>query len=382
MKQNSKNSEIFMNEVDLKKNGFTSPLFLKNIFLVKTNGRQKVCQLCEVPFEYSEETGNSSLKQHLKAKHPIKFNEIFNAKETDTAEENIEKNIDNSLAKKKKEIVKNPGYQPSIKEAFKTENYNSVIKNFALLKAIHGLPYRLFDSVYFKKAIESYRCVSSEKGIEINGRLIRKELDNLFITSKKNFISNLASPETNLLLAIDGWTNSRQNKVTNILLINTKMRETYFWNSIENDLDFNTAEWNFKMLFPLINELLQSGFTIIGLVMDNEPLNHAIFKLINNELPFFLHIPCSAHTIQIIVNDILALNPLSLWKEKADALINKCRNDKKIRIELKKIQKLMKPSENYLLLLKPTETRWSSRYKAYERVYRLKNVFFFRNSFS
>ena len=68
---------------------------------------------------------------------------------------------------------------------------------------------------------------------------------------------------------------------TNVLILNPKMKQTYYWKSLENEFDFNTAEWNTNLLLPLIKELLQKGFILIGLVLDNENLNNCIFKMIS-----------------------------------------------------------------------------------------------------
>ena len=72
--------------------------------------------------------------------------------------------------------------------------------------------------------------------------------------------SKIADLDTILLLAIDGWTNYKKNKVTNVSILNPKMKHTYYWTSFENEDDFNTAEWNSNKLIPLIKNLLEKGF--------------------------------------------------------------------------------------------------------------------------
>ena len=63
------------------------------------------------------------------------------------------------------------------------------------------------------------------------------------------------------------------------------------------------------------------------------------------------------------------------WTENINGLINLCNNTKGIRTELKKIQKFIRPEKSPLHLIKPNDTRWSSRFKAYERIYILKEIF-------
>ena len=97
--------------------------------------------------------------------------------------------------------------------------------------------------------------------------------------------------------------------------------------------------------------------------------------MIKAEFDFFLHVPCSAHTVQIVVKDILSLNTLNEWRGKINGLISLCISNKGLRIELKKLQKFLWPEKNPLCLIRPTETRWASRFKAYERIYLLRDVF-------
>ena len=182
-----KKRDNYMDEIDLKKNGFYSILFLKKAFLVKKADQKKVSGYCSSNTEFSEGTGNSTLKKHLKAKHPIQYNELFSNKEeselprtqSDTSEENFGSNIKTPFSIKK--MAKITDGQFTIEEAFETKNAESVVKNFALLKAIHGLPYRIFDSIYFKNALDSFR--NSGNRIEKSSYAISKELENTHILS-------------------------------------------------------------------------------------------------------------------------------------------------------------------------------------------------------
>ena len=164
-----------MDEQELKKNGFQSSLFLKGFFLVNKKDKKKLCRLCTEKMEFSVQTGNSTLKRHLKAKNLSKFEEIriselelieFPFDESGSSEESFGSNMKNRLNIKNRE--KSIGLQLTLKESLGAQNKDSVIKNFTLLKAIHGLPYRIFDSVYFKKALESKSKHSKEKQISLH----------------------------------------------------------------------------------------------------------------------------------------------------------------------------------------------------------------------
>ena len=69
--------------------------------------------------------------------------------------------------------------------------------------------------------------------------------------------------------------------------------ELYFWISIENELERNTAKWNSEKLIPIIKHLLYEGLIIIGFTVDNESLSFAIFKLLKLEFKHLLPFPCS-----------------------------------------------------------------------------------------
>lgn len=95
-----KKNDNYMDDIDLKKNGFQSSLFLKKAFFVQKVDKKKVCGYCITKTEFSEGSGNSTLKKHLKAKHPSQYDELFSKREesqfphfqSDTSEENFGSN--------------------------------------------------------------------------------------------------------------------------------------------------------------------------------------------------------------------------------------------------------------------------------------------------
>ena len=81
--------------------------------------------------------------------------------------------------------------------------------------------------------------------------------------------------------------------------------------------------------------------------------------------------PCSAHILQIAIKKIIDLEPISSIKDSVDDFISYLKNTKKPRIELKKFQKMNNPTASPLRVISPNETRWSSKYDAYQRILKL-----------
>lgn len=125
----------------------------------------KVCNFCSFLTEYSEETGKSTLKIHLKAKHKAQHDKLFGEGELSSDNiDNMEKtDYEHEDGGKKKKILVPLTFQKNLRDAFKQSDENSALRNFAILKAVHDLPYRIFDSYYFRKALESYILQGREK---------------------------------------------------------------------------------------------------------------------------------------------------------------------------------------------------------------------------
>ena len=84
-------------------------------------------------------------------------------------------------------------------------------------------------------------------------------------------------------LAFDGWTNTRHHKVTNILCLCGG--QAYYWRSIVNRYDKNTAEWLLNRISDAINELLHSGIRIAALIADNEAVTASCINCLFQHFP-------------------------------------------------------------------------------------------------
>jgi len=86
---------------------------------------------------------------------------------------------------------------------------------------------------------------------------------------KENMIKNLMSSKIPVTLALDGWTNVKSNKVTNLLLIANGI-SYYYYASIENYNKQNNKEWLVSKISEKIDNMLDKGINLIALTTDNE----------------------------------------------------------------------------------------------------------------
>lgn len=142
-----------------------------------------------------------------------------------------------------------------------------------------------------------------------NSHVLKKAQSNLAVSMSKQIINQLkcTGDAGSVTIMSDGWTNVVHNKVTNLCL---QANETgFFWESFVNHSTKNTAEYLFNQMAPIIQQLISDGVHVFGFVADNESTNKSLFKLLHVRFPFLIEIPCSAHSIQLVVNDTLSKVP-------------------------------------------------------------------------
>lgn len=164
-------------------------------------------------------------------------------------------------------------------------------------------------------------------------------------------------------LAADGWTNVKRQKVTNIVPMVNGV--AYYWSSIVNTGE-NTAVWLASQLLPCIEALCDEyGARVVGLVVDNEAVNGAAHRLLLPKLPFLIHVPCAAHTIQLIVRSCLAKPEMEATVTQFVELVRHF-DVKDHRIDLRLQQTALKVK--HLVVQKPCDTRWSSLLNSAKRM--------------
>jgi hypothetical protein len=171
-------------------------------------------------------------------------------------------------------------------------------------------------------------------------------------------------------IALDGWTNIRQEKVTNIVPIASGV--SYYWESIVNRMEANTADWQRPLIKKAIESVIGCGVPVVAMVTDNEAVNGSLYRLLLPDFPFLVHVPCAAHTIQLCVNKMLELPEVRSIMSEMRRLLRFFKKHKSARNQLKQIQSTLRAGMAVLALIKPNDTRWSSTMRAGERLIKLK----------
>ena len=188
-----------------------------------------------------------------------------------------------------------------------------------------------------------------------------------------------------LSVAIDGWTNVNTAKVTNVVIVCGGV--AYYWCSIVNSRDRNTAAWLSEPLLRVLDGIKHEGLVYSALVADNEAVNGALWARLREPLPFLIRSPCAAHIIQLCVHKALALPVINPILAAVESLLRqfkpKAQRTALISVQIAKldadaaaniannVQSTGRKKEA-LVLLHPCDTRWSSLLFAAERLLRLK----------
>lgn len=171
-------------------------------------------------------------------------------------------------------------------------------------------------------------------------------------------------------VAIDGWTNVNTSKVTNVVLICGG--EAYYWCSIVNGSNHNTAVWLRDPLVEILNGIKAQGLVFNALVADNERVNTTLWELLLAPFPFLIHSGCAAHVIQLCVLKALELPAIDPILTTMEGIIRQFRY-KVHRLKLKHHQETQSGVVgSSLCLIRPCDTRWSSQLYAAERLFKLK----------
>jgi len=170
-------------------------------------------------------------------------------------------------------------------------------------------------------------------------------------------------------MTIDGWTNVRSNKVTNILLISCG--DVYYYSSIENYNSQNTVDWLVSKLQQKLENLYLKNVNVIGITTDNENLMVAVRKNLQKIFPILIDLPCSAHIIQLCLKEICTIELISELIKNINDIVYMVKTIKLYSTKLYDLQ-LKDNIKIPLTVIRPADTRWSSLILCIERLITLK----------
>ena len=80
---------------------------------------------------------------------------------------------------------------------------------------------------------------------------------------------------------------------------------------------------------------MNRGIQILGMSANNESVNGAVYSLLKAQIPHLVQVPCAAHTLQLIVKQVLLKN---LWAktlvDRAVLIIKQVNSSKDLRHSL------------------------------------------------
>jgi hypothetical protein len=167
-------------------------------------------------------------------------------------------------------------------------------------------------------------------------------------------------------IAVDGWTNIRKDKVTNIVVLCDSV--AYYLKSVTNVTETNDATWLFEHIEPIFAELIAFGIKIVAIAADNEYLNGAFIRMLQVPYPFLVHVPCAAHTLQLIVNKIMKLDMFRSCVQSILDIVHHFDRKKANRLKLKQLQE---QDGMVYCIVRPNDTRWSSLLACINRMLQL-----------
>lgn len=331
---------------------------------------------------YSLSTGQQSLDYHLKT-HSQTYS-LYQEARTKRNESSIQTSSsihlcienrgiisnNNSNQSSENEILSPPSKrlkQQTIINTIKTSGNPSFEKSIAICFAKHSLPLRLTESIEFRNMLTSFRNSTSDIP---HRKLLSTLQSKVAIEIRDNFLNNCLQNDQPISLALDSWTNVNHNKVTNILILSNC--KPFFFQSIENRYERTTADWMYHTLTPYIQQLLEKRIKLVGIVMDNAAVNRSLFDKLSATYPFLVHIPCSAHILNLCIKKMLTLDGIVDIIEFMNSILEKFQGDLQLQLKLKKLQRENvggqgKEGKVYQLL-RPCDTRWCSSLPAARRL--------------
>ncbi len=196
---------------------------------------------------------------------------------------------------------------------------------------------------------------------------VREDLLRRYKQLKEQLVQLLRTQRCPVSLVLDGWTNVNHAKVTNILLVCAG--KAYYWCSITNATERNTAEWITSAVTPVIEAIEMESIPVVSYVADNEAVMSSTHDRLVEQFPSLIRIPCAAHTVQLIVRKMLQHDVFARYISEYIDMLNEFSGKKELRLALHTAQ----PEATRLVLIRPCDTRWSYTLVSIQRSIQLRN---------
>jgi len=260
---------------------------------------------------------------------------------------------------------KRPLLQQSLFSALASSNNAALADATALFFASNHIAHNVADSLSFHAFITAVR--SSNAPVP-RRRTLKLSISDLADRLREKVVQHIRGGTAPVTVAIDGWTNVCHTKVNNVVLLYCGV--AFYWCSIPNRYDANTAAWLSDQLTPHLQELVRLGIRFTALVADNESVNDALFNMLTQTFPFLIRVPCAAHTIQLVVKQVIELDTFDKTLDAVRTLISHFEQKKSERQRLRELQRAA--GQHEYSLVKANDTRWNSQLYACIRILKLR----------
>ena len=345
-------------------------------YLTKQSDGSHSCNLCSdlAPTKFSANSGATTWQYHLQHKHSLIWRDIdarlrSTSASTVAASTEVEESVGSPPPAKRQRqestlsssSARSTQSVSNIRDHFPAAEQLNPFPLLAHALTMGGIAYRFVESPAFRQFLAAIKW----RGVMPSRAAVKNSITSQSLDLRAKLVMHLQSRPDPVSIALDGWTNVQHHKVTNIVLL--AGGRPYYWTSIVNPMDSNTAEWLCEKILPIIVDTLieEHNLRVVAVTADNEAVNGALIRKLRSTLPFLVHAPCAAHTIQLVVKNVLDSAAFSTIVDQFQDVLRYF-DVKDHRNELKKMQlvKEVKP----LCLKKPNDTRWSSTLMAIERI--------------
>jgi len=335
------------------------------------NTRCGKCRICSKTIIIKDKSSGNWIN-HLRHNHKNQYSEYCRKQNIKKVE--AEQEIQRALSSQT--ILKFPVVDKDSKQKF--------LESLALFMATTGLPHLMIQNQMFKDMLQNYvTCTKSMDSFSTNSIIpsqrnsLRKEIMTLGNEVFDSIIKSLANkPQVFTTIAVDGWTAHLYGpKNTNIIAIAQK-QAFLLWSDRNEDTDDSANDYLVPLLTTKIKYLIERGVAVVAVVTDCAPnMRKSCAELYNNPLfgRVVLRIGCSAHVVQMMINDILELEPCAGIFNSCMKLLElfKCKDSKRLRQEIMSMQK--RNSEDMpKKIMFYNHTRWWSKTKSIGRLLQLK----------
>lgn len=334
------------------------------------NSHTAKCNLCNILFSYkSGSTGN--LKRHLQRKHPLcleqRLEQTSSSTEmAQTSTQNANNNTDTddiATTQSHQQTTKQTTLTCYIKRPLPLKTTKQIDEQLVKMLVSEYQPLSLVDNVEFKSF-----CKLLNSNYELPSRkIISNSLLPQLYNSLEEMVKTKLKDAENIAITTDGWTSINNEsyqaitvhfidsncKLVSLLIGCRRFNESHTAQNLESEIKKILLEWK-------INN------KIVAMVTDNAANITAAVRLLQ-----YQHIPCFAHTLNIIVQK--SLSHINIVHKKLKAVVQFFKHSPQATLKLINLQTQL-GNQKTLKLKQDVATRWNSTLEMFERIITIKEA--------